>query len=78
MIQQQQSKKWSAIEVVAGVIIGFIIALLTQLVVFPLFNIATSFGENFTIAGIFTVVSIIRGYFIRRFFNWLHSVKGIR
>ena len=73
----QQTKKWSMIETVFGVVIGFIIALLTQLIVFPLFNITTSFNENFIIAGIFTIVSIVRGYFIRRLFNWLHHVKGI-
>lgn len=72
-----QSKKWSLVETIFGVIIGFIVALLIQLVIFPLFGITTSFGENFTIAGIFTIASIIRGYSVRRFFSWLRHVKGI-
>ena len=77
MTQIGQSKRWSLIETTIGVIIGFIVALLIQLAIFPLFDITTSFGENFTIAGVFTVASIIRGYYVRRFFSWLRHVKGI-
>ncbi len=77
MKQVGQSKRWSLIETTIGVIIGFIVALLIQLAIFPLFGIATSFGENFTIALVFTVASIIRGYYVRRLFSWLRHVKGI-
>jgi len=72
-----QSKRWSLIETIIGVIIGFIVALLIQLAIFPLFGIATSFGENFTIAGVFTVASVIRGYYVRRMFSWLRHSRGI-
>lgn len=75
--QEQQSKKWSMFESLTNVSVGFILALLIQIVVFPLYGIATSFADNATIAGIFTAVSIIRGYSIRRLFNWLHVVKGV-
>lgn len=74
--KHQQSKKWSFIESIVGVIIGFIVALLLQMAVFPFFGIDTTFSENFTIASIFTVASIIRGYYMRRLFNWMHHVKG--
>ena len=65
------------LETISSVAIGFIVALLTQLIVFPFFDIQTTFGDNFMIAAIFTVVSVVRGYFIRRLFNWLHAVKGV-
>lgn len=65
--------KWlSLLETALGVLIGFAVALILQLIVFPLFDITTTTSENLQIAAIFTVASIIKGYFVRRFFNWLH------
>lgn len=67
-----QSKKWSMIEVVVSVAIGYFVALLTQLLVFPFMRIPVSWEQNFQIGAIFTVVGVARSYFVRRFFNWLH------
>ena len=48
---------------------GFILAILIQMFVFPLFDLhATSF-ENFQIALIFTVVSMTRSALWRRYFR---------
>lgn len=69
-----QSRKGSAIETVLSTAIGLGVAILTQIAVFPLFAIEVTFGQNLTIAMIFTLVSIIRGFFVRRFFNWLHKL----
>lgn len=66
-----QSKKMSIIEVLLNTAIGYFVAIATQIMVFPLFDIHTSAGENFAIGAIFTVISIVRGYFVRRLFNWL-------
>lgn len=65
----QQSKLESLAEVFLNVAIGWVIALITQLVVFPMFGIHVTVGEQLSISVIFTVVSIIRGYIIRRWFN---------
>ncbi len=67
-----QKKKHSFMETCLGTTIGYFVAICTQMVVFPIFNIETSHSENITIAAIFTVISLIRGYFVRRLFNWLH------
>lgn len=66
-----QSKKMSLIETVLSVLIGYIVALLSQIVVFPLFDIEVSLTDNLLIGLLFTVISIIRGYYIRRLFNWI-------
>ena len=66
-----QSKKMSLIETVLSVLIGYIVALLSQIVVFPLFDIEVSLIDNLLIGLLFTVISIIRGYYIRRLFNWI-------
>lgn len=70
-----QTKLQSMIETLISIFIGFLIALLTQWIVFPLFDIQTSVQDDLIIVSIFTAVSIIRGYCIRRFFNWFHSVR---
>ena len=66
-----QTKKMSLIETVLSVLIGYIVALLSQIVVFPLFDIKVSLIDNLLIGLLFTVISIIRGYYVRRLFNWI-------
>jgi hypothetical protein len=68
-----QTKKQSLFESVVNVAVGFGVALLIQIIVFPLFGIIASFGENLAISAIFTIVSILRGYILRRFFVWYHG-----
>ena len=65
-----QTKLGSLTEAVLNVGSGYLLALLTQLVVFPLFDIRVDFGEQLGIAGIFTVISIARTYLWRRIFEW--------
>lgn len=66
-----QTKTKSLVEVVISVFIGLGVALLTQIVVFLMFGLEVSFVQDLQIALIFTVVSVVRMYFVRRFFNWL-------
>lgn len=68
-----QSRRQSMIETAASVAIGYLVALASQLVIFPLFGIHATLSDNLMIGAWFTVISIIRGYFVRRFFNWLHQ-----
>ena len=70
---QGQSKKMSTVEVLVSTLIGAIISLITQVIVFPIFDIRTTITVNLWIWFIFTVVSIVRGYLIRRLFNYLHT-----
>jgi hypothetical protein len=66
-----QSRAMSLVEAVANVVVGFGVAVLTQMLVFPRFGIHASLGQNLGIGAIFTVVSLVRGYALRRAFNWL-------
>ena len=65
----KQSKLQSLIESVITVGSGLIVAVIIQLLIFPLYNIEITLFENIQLAIIFTVSSIIRIYFIRRCFN---------
>lgn len=67
-----QSRLGSLTEAVTNVAVGYGVAIATQCVVFPWFGLEASAGEHFAIAGIFTVVSLIRSYALRRVFNALH------
>lgn len=65
----EQSRRMSFVESVANVAIGYGIALLTQLAVFPAFGLHVSLAQNAAIGAIFTVVSIVRSYCLRRVFE---------
>lgn len=64
-----QFRTMSAIEAVANVAVGFGVAVATQIAVFPLFGLHASVGDNLAIGAIFTVVSLVRSYALRRVFN---------
>lgn len=68
----KQSKLMSWVETCLNTGIGFGIAVTTQILVFPLFGYSPPLSTNFKIALIFTVVSIVRGYVLRRMFEALH------
>lgn len=64
-----QSRKRSALEAVANVVIGYVVAISAQVAIFPLFGLHASAGEHLAIGGLFTVVSLVRSYVLRRVFN---------
>lgn len=64
-----QSRLGSLIEAVINTAIGLAISLLAQRLVFPLFGFNPPLATNLAIASIFTVISIVRGYVLRRWFN---------
>ncbi len=66
-----QSRTMSFIESVTNVVVGFGLAVLTQVLVFPVFGLAVTFDQHVSIAVIFTLVSLARGYVLRRLFERL-------
>jgi hypothetical protein len=68
----------SLLEAVANIVVGYGLAVLTQIIVFPFFGLHASLGENLALGGIFTVLSLIRGYALRRLFNagWMACSGG--
>jgi hypothetical protein len=67
----KQSRLMSLVESLANVLVGYGVALATQMVVFPLFGLTVTVTENLLIGLIFTAVSIIRSYTLRRGFEAL-------
>jgi len=67
----KQSRLMSLVESLANVLVGYGVAVTTQMAVFPLFGLAVTVTENLLIGLIFTVVSIVRSYALRRGFEAL-------
>jgi hypothetical protein len=65
----KQSKKHSALESVTNVVVGLVVSILTQMILFPALNIPVTFNQNLVITFVFFVLSFVRGYIIRRIFN---------
>ena len=67
--RMNQTRLESLAEVCLSTAIGYAFAILAQLAIFPVFGISVTVAENFAIAALFTVVSVLRGYVVRRWFN---------
>ncbi len=67
----KQSRLMSLVESLVNVLVWYCIAVATQMAVFPLFGLAVTVTENLLIGLIFTVVSIVRSYALRRGFEAL-------
>jgi hypothetical protein len=63
----------SFVEAIANVVVGFLLAVLTQIAVFPVLGLRVSIGDNILLGGIFTAVSIVRSYTLRRLFETIRS-----
>lgn len=72
-----QSRKLSLIETFVNIFSGWLISLILMWLVFPLFGINIPLAANLQLSAVFTVASIIRGYFFRRLFNRL-AIKDMQ
>lgn len=64
-----QSRMMSLAEAVTNVSVGYLVAIITQMVVFPWFGLSAPLSVHLAIGAVFTVVSIARSYILRRIFN---------
>ncbi|MCA3642387.1 MAG: hypothetical protein IOC63_11095 [Methylobacterium sp.] len=65
----KQSRVMSLVEAVTNVIVGYGVAVVTQILIFPIFGLQTTLAQNLKMGLVFTVVSIGRSYALRRFFE---------
>jgi hypothetical protein len=64
-----QSRRLSLLEAMTNVFVGYALAVLTQLIVFPWFGLTASLQDNLAIGAAFVGVSLIRSYALRRVFE---------
>lgn len=68
-----QSRAISLVEAFTNVAVVYGVAVITQMEVFPWFGLNATMSQNLKIGLIFTVVSLVRSYVLRRLFNLPHS-----
>lgn len=64
-----QSRRMLLVEAITNVAVGYALAVAKQIMVFPWFGRHPSIGENLALGAIFTAISLIRGYALRRLFE---------
>ncbi len=64
-----QSRLSSFIEAWINVVIGFGINFVANLLILPLFGFHITLSENLVIGILYTAISVMRSYCIRRWFN---------
>ena len=70
-----QGKKGSLVESVIQVLSGWGVAIITQLIVYPLMGIEVSIVQNINLSLIFIVVGFIKQYYVRRLFEIYVKIK---
>ncbi len=71
----KQSKRMSFLESLINVAVGYGVAVTAQIAVFPLFGLEVSLSDNLVIGAIFTGISILRSYTLRRIFEEIRVRK---
>lgn len=64
-----QSRGMSLIEAATNVAVGYVLAVATQIIVFPWFSLHPSIGQSLALGGVFVGISLLRSYALRRLFE---------
>ena len=65
-----QTRLGSLSETLISIGIGFVVSLVLTAWLLPIYGHHVTLGDNLQITAVFTVASVLRGYFVRRWFNW--------
>ncbi len=68
-----QSRAHSFLEAWANIAVGYGISMTANALLFPLFGWAISLEQNLLLGVIYTVISLVRSYALRRLFNRIKS-----
>jgi hypothetical protein len=63
----------SLVEAATNVIVGFALAMFTQLAAFPVLDLSITTPQAVLTSTIFTAISLLRGFALRRLFEWFRS-----
>lgn len=64
-----QTRRGSLLESLVNILVGYSINFVANLLIFPLFGWHISTRENLTLGVLYTGISLVRSYGLRRFFN---------
>jgi hypothetical protein len=72
----KQSRAMSLVEAVTNVVVGYGVAVVTQILIFPIFGLHTTLAQNLKMGAIFTIVSIGRSFALRRLFETIRARRS--
>ena len=64
-----QSRSASVLEALTGTVVGFLLAIWVQRLLFPALGHDLALEENALVAAVCTLLSLMRSYCLRRLFN---------
>ena len=65
----KQSRTMSLVEAVTNVVVGYGIAVVTQILIFPVFGLHATLVQNLKMGVVFSGVSVLRSFALRRLFE---------
>jgi hypothetical protein len=65
----KQTRLMSLVESVANVIVGYGVAVVTQILIFPMFGLRTTLAQNLLMGLAFSLISVARSFALRRAFE---------
>lgn len=68
-----QSKRMSMVEAVVNTVVGLALSVAATAAICWAYSIPMTMQANLTLTFWMTVLSVVRSYYMRRFFNWLKS-----
>ena len=71
-LKSGQSKKMSLFETIISISLGYILTILIQYYLYPLFGITIPAGRAVIISLVIVVIAFLKNYSVRRVFNYLH------
>lgn len=65
----KQSRSMSLVESIVNVVAGYGVAVVAQMLIFPIFGLHTTLAQNLQMGAAFSLVSLMRSYALRRLFE---------
>ena len=73
--QKGQSKRMSLLESIVSVIAGYVLTVLIQMLLFPMFGVKIPMAETMLISIIIVAIAFVKNYGVRRLFNSLANIQ---
>ena len=73
----KQSRAMSLFESIANVVVGYGVAVATQILIFPAFGVHITLAQKLKISAAFTMISICRSFALRRMLEAIR-MQGIK
>ena len=78
LVGAKQSRALSFLEATTNVVVGYLLAVIVQMLAFPLFGLMVTLTDSLAIGAIFTVVSLARSFLLRRLFEEIRTREALR